>query len=329
MQFAQLKRRDFITLLGAAAAWPITARAQQAGKIWRLGLLQPGAPPEPLVDAIRARLRELGYVEGRDLTVEARWAEGKLERLDALAAELVSLNVDVIVAFTTPAALAARHATNTIPIVFTAVGDPVGAGVVASLARPGGNATGFSGLATEMSGKRLDILGKIVPAMSRVAMLWNDTNPGMVLRANQAQGAAAKLGVSIQSVGVHDLIDFEPAFAAIASGGANAMLTLADGVTVQHRKRIVDFALRQRLPAIYETREFVQYGGLVSYGSDILDTQRRAAGYVDQIFKGTKPADLPVQQPTKFVLVLNLKTAKALGIEVPPSLSAIADEMIE
>ena len=166
MQFAQLKRRDFITLLGGAAtAWPITARAQQAGKIWRLGLLQPGAPPEPLVDAIRARLRELGYVEGRDLTVEARWAEGKLERLDALAAELVSLNVDVIVAFTTPAALAARHATNTIPIVFTAVGDPVGAGVVASLARPGGNATGFSGLATEMSGKRLDILRKIVVAM--------------------------------------------------------------------------------------------------------------------------------------------------------------------
>ena len=160
-----LGRRQFITLLGGAAAWPLAARAQQAGKIWRLGLLQPGAPPEPLVDAIRARLRELGYVEGRDLTVEARWAEGKLERLDALAAELISLNVDVIVAFTTPAALAARHATNTIPIVFTAVGDPVGAGVVASLARPGGNATGFSGLATEMSGKRLDILRKIVVAM--------------------------------------------------------------------------------------------------------------------------------------------------------------------
>jgi putative ABC transport system substrate-binding protein len=325
-----VKRRKFITLLGgAAAAWPLAARAQQAGKVWRLGFLQPGAPPEPLVDAIRVRLRELGYVEGRDLTVEARWAEGKLDRLDALAAELVSLNVDVIVAFTTPAALAARHATNTIPIVFTAVGDPVGAGVVASLAHPGGNATGFSGLATEMSGKRLEILWKIVPTMSRVAMLWNDTNPGMMLRARQAQDATAKLGVTVQSVGVHDLIDFEPAFAAIANGGANAMLTLADGVTVLHRKRIVDFALQQRLPAIYETREFVQYGGLVSYGSDILDIQRRAAGYIDRIFKGTKPADLPVEQPTKFNLVLNLKTAKALGLDVPPTLLARVDEVIE
>ena len=162
---SHIGRRKFLAMFGGAAAWPVAAQAQHAGKVWRLGFLQPGAPPEPLVDAIRARLRELGYVEGRDLTVEARWAEGKLERLDALAAELVSLNVDVIVAFTTPAALAARHATNTIPIVFTAVGDPVGAGVVASLARPGGNATGFSGLATEMSGKRLDILRKIVVAM--------------------------------------------------------------------------------------------------------------------------------------------------------------------
>src|SRR5262249_2768448 len=188
-----------------------------------------------------------------------------------------------------PAALAARHATNTIPIVFTAVGDPVGAGVVAGLARPGGNATGFSGLATEMSGKRLDILRKIVPAMSRVAMLWNDSNPGMVLRANQAQDAAAKLGVSIQSVGVHDLIDFEPAFAAIASGGANAMLTLADGVTVQHRKRIVDFALRQRLPAIYETREFVQYGGLLFFGRDHPQPHARAPPHPYQKVQGPTP----------------------------------------
>ena len=325
-----MRRRDFIKSIGGAAmAWPLAARAQQSGKVRRLGFLQPGAPPEPLLDAVRERLRELGYTEGRDFIPEVRWAEGKLDRLAALAAELVGMNVDAIVTFTTPAALAARNATKTIPIVFTAVGDPVGAGVVPSLARPGGNATGFSVLATEMSGKRLEILWKIVPTMSRVAMLWNDTNPGMVLRAGQMTDAAAKLGVTVQSVGVHDLIDFEPAFAAIASGGADALLTLADGVTVLHRKRIVEFASQRRLPAMYETREFVQFGGLVSYGTDMLNIQRRAADYIDRIFKGAKPADLPVEQPTKFDLVLNLKTAKALGIDIPPTVLALANEVIE
>jgi putative ABC transport system substrate-binding protein len=329
MPLDHLKRREFITLLCGAAAWPLAARAQQSAKVRRLGFLQPGAPPEPLIDVVRDRLRELGYAEGRDIILEVRWAEGKLDRLPALAAELVDLNVDVIVAFTTPSALAARNATKNIPIVFTAVGDPVGAGVVPSLARPGGNATGFSGLATELSGKRLEILRKIVPAMSRVAMLWNDTNPGMMLRAGQAQEAAAKLGVTVQSVGVHDLIDFEPAYAAIRSGGAEALLTLADGVTILHRKQIVEFASQQRLPAMYETRQFVQFGGLVSYGSNSLEIQRRAADYIDRIFKGTKPADLPVEQPTKFDLVLNLKTAKALGLEIPPTVLALADEVIE
>lgn len=325
-----MRRREFIAVLGGAAAtWPLRARAQPASRLRRVGFLQPGAPPEPLVDVVRQRLGELGYLEGRSISFEYRWAEGKLDRLGALAAELAGLSLDVIFAFTTPSALAARNATKTIPIVFTAVGDPVGARVVPSLARPGGNATGLSLLATETSGKRLEILFKIVPTMSRVAMLWNDTNPGMLLRANQAQEAAARLGVTIQSFGVHDLIDFEPAFAAIRSSGADALLTLADGVTVLHRKRIVDFASEQRLPTIYENREFVEFGGLVSYGVDLVDIQRRAADYIDRIFKGASPADLPVEQPTKFHLVINLKTAKALGLEIPPTLLAIADEVIE
>jgi putative tryptophan/tyrosine transport system substrate-binding protein len=295
----------------------------------RLAVLQPGAPPEPLVEAFRQRLRELGYVEGRNLVLEYRWAEGKLDRLADLARELSGLKVDVITTMSTPAALAARNATATIPIVFTAVGDPVGAGVVPSLARPGGNATGISLLATELSAKRLEILREIAPATSRVAMLWNDTNPGMVLRAHEAQDAATRLGVAVQSVGVHDLISFDAAFAAIESDRADALLTLVDPFTREHRKRIVDYAAQRRLPAIYEAREFVDSGGLASYGPSLVAIQRRAAEYVDKIFRNTKPSDIPVEQPTKFDLVVNLKTARALGIEVPPTLIARADEVIE
>jgi putative tryptophan/tyrosine transport system substrate-binding protein len=326
----QIKRREFIALIGGAAAWPLAVRAQQPiGKVRRLGILQPGAPPEPLVEAMRERLRELGYREGHDIVLEFRWAEGKFERLSELAAELARLKVDVITTLSTPVAIAARKATTTIPIVFTGVGDPVGAGVVPSLARPGGNATGISLLATELAPKRLEILREIVPDMSPVAMLWNDTNPGMVLRAREAQDAAAKLHVTIQSVGVHDLVDFDSAFATIENGRTNALLVLVDPFTLQHRKRIVDFAAQQRLPAIYEAREFVQSGGLICYGPSLLAMQRRAAEYVDKIFKGAKPADLPVEQPTKFELVINLKTAKALGLDIPPTLLARADEVME
>jgi putative ABC transport system substrate-binding protein len=322
-------RRDFITLLGGAAAWPLAARAQQPRKVWRLGVLQPGAPPEPLLEAVRDGLRDLGYMEGRDVVLEIRWAEGKLDRLTALAAELVGLKVDVIYAFTTSPALAARRATTAVPIVFSAVGDPVGTGLVASLARPGGNATGLSLLATELSGKRLEMLREIVPNVSRVAMLWNDTNPSMVLRANETQDAAAKLGVTVQSIGVHDLIDFEGAFKAISDGGAAALLVLVDPFTSAHRKRIVDFAAQRRLPAFYEARQFVDSGGLICYGPSLLAMQRRVAGYLDKVFKGAKPADLPVEQPTKFELIINLKAAKAIGLEIPPALLARADEVIE
>jgi putative ABC transport system substrate-binding protein len=325
-----MRRREFIRLLaGTATAWPLAARAQQARKVWRLGVLQGGVPPEPLLDATKEGLRDLGYVDGRNVVFEVRWAEGKVDRFPDLAAELVGLKVDAIHTVSTPAALAARSATTIIPIVFSGVGDPVGAGLVASLARPGGNATGLSLLATELSGKRLEVLREIIPGISRVAMLWNDTNPGMVLRANETQDAAAKLNVTLQSIGVHDLIDFEPAFKAISDGGAAALLTLVDPFTRVHRKRIVDFAAQRGLPAIYEARQFVDSGGLISYGPNLLALQRRVADYLDKIFRGAKPSDLPVEQPTKFELVINLKTAKALGLEIPPTLIARADEVIE
>jgi putative ABC transport system substrate-binding protein len=324
-----MRRREFITLLGGvAASWPLAARAQQA-KVWRIGVLEPGAPPEPLLEAVREGLRDLGYMEGRDVVLEIRWAEGKFDRLSALAAELVRSQIDVIHAMSTSPALAARSATSTIPIVSSGVGDPVGTGLVASLAHPGGNATGLSVLATELSGKRLEVLREIVPSVSRVAMLWNDTNPSMVLRANETRDAAVKLGVTVQSIGVHDLIDFEGAFTAVTDGRAAALLILADPFTRAHRERIVEFAAQRGLPAIYETRQFVDAGGLICYGPSLPAMQRRVAGYLDKIFKGAKPSDLPVEQPTKFELVINLKTAKALGLEVPPTLLARADEVIE
>jgi putative tryptophan/tyrosine transport system substrate-binding protein len=323
-----MRRREFITLLSGAATWPLTARAQRpAPKVRRLGILQPGAPPEPLVEGMLERLREMGFVEGRNIVLEYRWAEGKLDRLTELATELVTSQVDAITTLSTPVALAARRATTTIPIVFTGVGDPVGAGVVPSLARPGGNATGVSLLATELTAKRLELLREIVPSVSRVAMLWNDTNPSMVLRAQETRDAAPKLGVIVQSVGVHDLIDLETAFVGIESWQADALLV--DPFTRQHRKRIVDFAAQRRLPAIYEAREFVEAGGLVSYGPSLLATQRRAAEYIDKIFKGAKPADLPVEQPAKFELLIDMKTAKALNLRIPPSVTFRADEVIE
>ena len=325
-----MKRREFITLLGGAATWPLAARAQQSiRKIRHLGLLLPGLPEASMGKATRDRLRELGYTEGHNVVLEARWADGKMERLNELAAELARLQLDAIIAYTTPGAIAARKATTTTPIVFLLVGDPVGAGVVPSLAHPGGNATGISLLATELSGKRLEILLEIAPKTSRVAMLWNDANTGMVLRAREAQDAAAKRGVMIKSVGVHDLISFDTAFAMIDSERSDALLTLVDPFTSQHRKRIVDFAAQRRLPAIYEAGEFVESGGLISYGPNLLVIERRAAEYVDKIFKGVKPADLPVEQPSKFEMLVNMKTATELSLSIPPSVMLRADRVIE
>jgi putative ABC transport system substrate-binding protein len=325
------RRRAFITLLGgAAAAWPRAARAQQpTKKIRSLGLLLPGLPEASMGKATRDRLRELGYAEGRDIIFQARWANGNMERLDELAIELAHLQLDAIIAYTTPGAIAARKATTTIPIVFLFVGDPLGTGVVPSLAHPGGNATGISLLATELSAKRLEILLELAPKASRVAMLWNDANTGMVLRSRETQDAATKLGVAIKSVGVHDLISFDAAFAMIASEPIDALLTLVDPFTLQNRKRIVDFAAQQRLPAIYETGEFVETGGLISYGPNQPIIEQRAAEYVDKIFKGAKPADLPVEQPTKFEMLINMKTANALGLPIPSSIMLRADRVVE
>ena len=325
-----MRRRDFIKVIaGLAAAWPLAARAQTpAGKIYRLGFLQPGKPPEPLVEALRERLKELGYREGHNIAYEYRWAEGKNERLVELAKELVDVKVDVITTLSTPAALAAKNVTKTIPIVFTGVGDPVGAGVVPSLSHPGGNVTGISTLATELSAKRLELLKEIVPNAAPVAMVWNDTNPSMVLSAREAQNAADRLDLNLQSIGVHDLISFDAAFATIKSSKFNALLTLVDPFTREHRQRIVDFAAQRRLPAIYEAREFVDAGGLVSYGPSLPALQRRAADYVSMIFKGGKPADIPIEQPTKFELIINLKTARELGLTIPPTVLARADELI-
>jgi len=326
-----MRRRDFIRLFSSAVvAWPLTALAQKpAAKIWRLGILQPGAPPEPLVDTLQERLKELGYSEGHNIAYEYRWAEGKPPRLTELAKELVDLKVDVITAFSTPAAIAAQKATQTIPIVFAGVGDPVGSGVVSSLSRPGGNITGISILATELSAKRLELLEEIVPGASPVAMFWNDSNPGMVLRAHEAQNAAGKLGLNLQSIGVHDLISFDTAFAAIESGRFNALLILVDPFTREHRQRIVDFAAQRRLPAIYESREFVDAGGLISYGPSLTALERRVADYVSMVFKGSNPADLPVELPTKFEMVIGMKAAKALGLTLSQSVVMRADELIE
>ncbi|MGB6819122.1 MAG: ABC transporter substrate-binding protein [Pseudolabrys sp.] len=326
-----MRRRDFIKVtVGLAAAWPLAVRAQSpSGKIYRLGILQPGKPPEPLVDDLRQRLKELGYREGHNIAYEYRWAEGMPDRLVELAKELVDLKVDVITTLSTPAALAAKNATKTIPIVFSGVGDPVGAAVVPSFSHPGGNVTGISILATELSAKRLEILKEIVQNATPVAMFWNDTNPGMVLRAHEAQNAAVTLDLNLQSIGVHDLISFDAAFAKINGSQFNALLTLVDPFTREHRQRIVDFAAERHLPAIYESREFVDAGGLVSYGPSLPALQRRAADYVNMIFKGSKPGDIPVEQPTKFELIINLKTARALGLTIPPTALECAHELID
>jgi ABC-type uncharacterized transport system substrate-binding protein len=325
-----MRRRDLLAWAGGATVvWPLVARGQPARKLKRIGVVEPGSAPDPFFDAFRDGLRELGYTEGRDLLLEVRWAEGESDRLDELAAELVALNVDVIKTLSTPAALAARRATTTIPVVFVGVGDPVGVGLVPSLAHPQGNMTGIANLAPELSAKRLEILREVVPNLTPIGMLWNDTNPSMVLRAQQSEQAAAAMGVTLQSYGVHDLIAFDPAFDAMVSARTAAIMTLADPFTRAHRKRIIDFAAERHLPAIYELREFVTAGGLLSYGPSFRDMERRSAVLVDKILRGVKPADIPVELPTRFELVINLGTARALGLTIPPSILVRADEVIE
>ncbi len=318
-----------VALVAGILAAPLPADAQQPAKIARIGVLRPGSPPDANVEVFRQALRALGYEEGKNIAIEYRWAEAKLDRLPALAADLVRLKVDLIVTSTTPAIQAASNATKTTPIVFATAGDPVAVGLVASLARPGGNITGLSLLSAELSGKRLELLKETVPRVSRVAVLWNTASVAMALTAKEVQAAAATLGVTPHMVGVRHPDDYTGAFAAIVRGRPDALVVVLDTFTLLHRKRIVEFAAANRLPAMYELRIFVDEGGLMAYGPSVTDMWRRAATYVDKILKGAKPADLPVEQPTRFELVINLKTAKALGLTFPQSVLVRADQVIQ
>jgi putative tryptophan/tyrosine transport system substrate-binding protein len=328
-----VKRREFITLLGGAAAWPLAARAQQAGKVHRIGFLGTSSPSleRHLTDAFRQKLRELGQVEGQNIAIEYRWADGQDDRLPTLAAELAGLQPNVIVTTGTPGTLAAKRVTTTIPTVFASSGDPVGTGLVASLNQPGGNVTGFTiGAVPEVEGKRLELLKGMVSGLSRVALLWNSANPPVKGFSQQAQLAAAALGLALQPVvEIRQVEDFEKAFATVASTQPQAMIVLADRFLLAHRMQIVNFAANSRLPGIYPYREYVDAGGLMSYATNNVELFRSTAIYVDKILKGEKPADLPVQEPTKFDFVINFKTAKALGLTVPDKLLVAADEVIE
>ena len=329
MQFGQLKRRQFITLLGGVAAWPLAARAQQAGKLATIGFL--GADPSiesKRVAAFVQRLRELAWIDGRNLAIEYRWAEGRNERYAENAAELVRFKVDVIVTSATPPTLAAKQATAVIPIVFAAAGDPVGTGLVASLARPGGNVTGLSAQTAETAGKRLELLREVVLGLRRLAIMGNVENRFAVLEASGVQAAASTLGLEIATPEIRRAEDIAPAFDAL-KGRADALYVCLDPVLISNRVRINTSAVAARLPTMHGLRELVEAGGLMSYGANFPDQFRRAAEYVDKILRGAKPSDLPVAQPTKFDLVINLTTAKALDLSVPPTLLARADEVIE
>jgi putative tryptophan/tyrosine transport system substrate-binding protein len=323
-----MRRRDFITLVsGGVAAWPQGALAQRWGKIWRIGFI--AHRHEGFYDPLFDGLRELGYVEGQNLIIERRYAEGRAERFQEFAAEMVRLKVDIIIVITTPAALAAKNATTTIPIVHPAAIDPVGTGLVASLAHPGGNLTGLAVLNAELSAKRLEVLKEVVPGLSRGAVLWNAANPANALAWRDTESAARVLGVTVQSYELRDPKDFEGAFAMMDQQRPDALLVLQDALTLAHRKEIIDFGLRKRLPSMFVGKEWVQEGGLMSYGDRLPERYRRAADLVDRILKGAKPADLPVEQPTKFELVLNLRTARAIGLTIPETFLVRADEVIE
>jgi len=313
-------------LLGGAQA-----TGQPATKTPRIGMLftPTVSAHAPLRKALRDGLEELGYVEGRTAVIETRYAEGRVDHLPQLAAELAALKVDIIVTAGSAAINAAGQAAPTTPIVFCGAGDAVAAGHVVSLAHPGGNVTGLSVLGTELSPKRLQLLKELRPSSARLAILFNPADAGMMRRVTEAQSAARSLGMSVVPLEVRTPVDFDNAFAAMTKDRSDALLTVVDAFTLQNRKRIVDFAATHRIAAMYETREFVDSGGLISYGPSLADNYRRAAVYVDKILKGAKPADLPVEQPTKFELVINRATARTLGLTVPPSLQLRVDAFVD
>jgi putative ABC transport system substrate-binding protein len=330
-----MKRREFITLLGgAAAAWPVAARAQQPERMRRIGVLSSLAADDPQsqrrMTAFVQGLQQFGWTDGRNVTIETRWGAGDSERLRRYAAELVAFAPDVILAVTVSSMVPLQQATHTVPIVFVQVTDAVGAGFVESLSRPGGNATGFS-LISEygFSAKWLELLKEIAPRITRAGVLRDPSNPSGIGLLAAIQGAAPALDVEVSPLGVRDVGEIERVIAAFAQRPNGALILVPTALTVINRQLIINLAARHRLPAIYPYRYFVEAGGLMSYGADEIDQYRLAAGYVDRILKGEKPADIPVEQPTKFELVINLKTAKALGLEIPPTLLARADQVIE
>jgi putative ABC transport system substrate-binding protein len=326
-----MRRRDLIFVLGAVAVWPFSARAQQPGEVPRVGFLGNSTAEleANLIGPFREGLRDLGYAEGRNIVIEYRWAQGKYERFPALIAELIAQKVDVIVTAGTPATLAVKKATNSVPLVMVAVGDPVGTGIVESLRRPGGNITGLTSISPELDGKRLELLREVVPNVSHVAVLWNAASPLQVIAEKATRTAADALHMKMLSLGVRSKKDIDGAFATILGQRPEALLVLADRLFLHHRQPIMDFAARHRLPGVHAYRELVEVGGLMSYGPSYADMHRRAAWYVDRILKGAKPTDLPVEGPALFELVVNLKAAKALGLALSPALIARVTEVIE
>src|SRR5262245_49070730 len=316
-------------LLGLALTSVHSVEGQQSQKVAKIGWLLSGSSSAPTNELLGGEIRALGYVEGKNITFEYRYAEGKPDRLPALADELVRLKVDMLVVGSTPVALAVKNATKTIPIVFYNIGDPVAVGLVDSLARPGGNLTGLTNIAPVLSAKRLELLKETVPKLSRVAMLWNPQNPGSALNWKESQLPARELGLQLYSMEVSSPAKFEGSFQAATKARSGALAVTQDPLNTTNRKVIADLALKNRLPAIYPRADFVESGGLMSYGADQAESLRRVASMVDKVLKGTKPADLPVEQPTKFELVINLKTAKALGLTIPPVVMMRAEKVIK
>ena len=311
---------------------PLAAEAQ-AGEVARVGYINPGYPSDPIrlrrFEAFRQGLRELGYVEGRNIAIESRWAEGNYDRYPAFAADLVRLKVHVIVTVGGAATKAAKQVTATIPIVMSLVTEPVESGLVSSLARPGGNVTGTSMMASDLAGKQFEMLKQAVPKASRVALLWNPANPGGAAQLREAKTAARALGLRLQALEARAPQEIDSAFAAMTRERADALVVLGDAILYNQRKQIAELAAKSRLPSASALREYAEAGGLIAYGTDSLDLERRSTAFVDKILKGAKPADLPVEQPTKFELVINLKTAKALGLMIPQSILVLADEVIQ
>jgi ABC-type uncharacterized transport system substrate-binding protein len=325
-----MRRREFVQIAATAIAWPFTALAQQSPKLPTIGILGPttASLDSDRVSAFMQRLRELGWIEGRNVTIEYRWAEGRVDHLADFASEFVRRKVDVIVTSGTPAVVAAKRATTIIPIVFAAVGDPVGNGLITSLARPGGNATGLSIQATDLAGKRLELLREVIPALRRLAIMANPDSPAPLAEMRDVQTTASTFNLDVITSEIRHPDEIAPAFEAL-QGRAEGLYVCNDPLVTTNRTRIAALAVGVRLPTMFNVREFVEAGGLMSYGPNFLALYRRAGDLVDKILRGAKPADIPVEQPTKFDLTLNLKAAKALGLPVPPSILARADELIE